>query len=144
VSHFSALSIIGTWSVQSMVRETGVGQRRHEFGSKPSGYISYLPDGRMHAILVADNRVHPAAPVPTRDEQARSFDTMIAYAGRYGVDGDCVVHDIEASWNELWTGSRQKRSFAFDRDNLAITAAAGASPRDGREGRSIVTLKKVR
>ena len=54
MSHFSALSIIGTWSVQSMVRETGVGQRRHEFGSKPSGYISYLPDGRMHAILVAE------------------------------------------------------------------------------------------
>ena len=58
VSRCSAFSIIGTWSVQSMVRETGIRERHHEFGSKPTGCIGYLPDGRMHAVLVADNRVH--------------------------------------------------------------------------------------
>lgn len=127
-----------------MVRETSaVRQRHHEFGPKPRGYISYLPNGRMHAILTADNRIHPAAPVPTRDEKAELFGTMIAYAGTYSVDGDRIVHDIETSWNELWAGSRQLRFFAFDGDTLTITTAAGPSPRDGREGRSIVILKKV-
>jgi hypothetical protein len=127
-----------------MVRETGaVRQRCHEFGSKPRGYISYLLNGRMHAILTAEDRIHSSALVPTRDEKAELFDTMIAYAGRYSVDGDRIVHDIEMSWNELWTGSRQLRFFTLYGDTLTITTAAGPSPRDGREGRSIVILQKV-
>src|SRR5262245_43530177 len=49
-------TIVGTWRIESFVREvTATGQRYNEFGDKPSGYISYLPDGRMHAMLVADN-----------------------------------------------------------------------------------------
>lgn len=41
-------SIVGTWRVQSFVREmVATGQRYNEFGAKPEGYITYLPDGRM-------------------------------------------------------------------------------------------------
>jgi hypothetical protein len=50
-------SIVGTWKFQSFVREViATGERQNEFGEKPSGYISYQPDGRMFAMLVGDNR----------------------------------------------------------------------------------------
>src|SRR5688572_4225986 len=95
-------SIVGTWRVQSFVREVvATGQRYNEFGAKPEGYITYLPDGRMHAMLVADNRVKPTGAVPTDEEKAKLFGTMIAYAGTYRIDGDKVVHDVEVSWNQL-------------------------------------------
>lgn len=100
-------TIVGTWRIESFIREvTATGQRHNEFGDKPSGYISYLPDGRMHAMLVADNR---ARPTPTDKEKAELFGTMIAYAGTYRIEGDKVVHDVEVSWNPLWTGSKQVR-----------------------------------
>src|SRR5882757_9785519 len=59
-------SIIGTWRFQSFVREViATGERQNEFGEKPGGYISYQPDGRMFAMLVADNRIKPSGASPT-------------------------------------------------------------------------------
>jgi Lipocalin-like domain len=54
-------SIVGTWKFQSFVREvSATGKRQNDFGEKPGGYISYQPDGRMFAVLVAGNRIKPA------------------------------------------------------------------------------------
>src|SRR5882672_6149998 len=73
--------IVGTWRLQSFVREvTATGQRYNEFGEHPDGYVSYLPDGRMHAILVTNNRPKPAGPVPTDNDKIQLFGTIIAYA----------------------------------------------------------------
>lgn len=138
-------SIVGTWKIQSFVREVvATGQRYNEFGDKPDGYISYLSDGRMYAILVASNRAKPTGAVPTDEEKAKLFGTMIAYAGTYRIEGEKVVHDVEVSWNQLWTGSQQVRFFKAEGDTLTITTAIAKSPRDGQEGRTIVVFKKLR
>jgi Lipocalin-like domain len=137
-------TIVGTWRIESFVREViATGQRTSEFGDRPSGYISYLPDGWMHVMLVANNRAKPAGAMPTDQEKAELFGTMIAYAGTYRIDGDKVVHDIEVSWNHVWTDSKQVRFFKAEGDTLTITTAVSKSPRDGQEGRTIVVLKKV-
>ncbi len=45
--------VLGTWKLQSFMREVlATGERYKEFGAKPDGYITYLPDGRMTAIRV--------------------------------------------------------------------------------------------
>jgi Lipocalin-like domain len=138
-------TIVGTWKIESFVREViATGQRYNEFGDRPSGYISYLPDGWMHVMLVADNRAKLAGAMPTDQEKAELFGTMIAYAGTYRVDGDKVVHDIEVSWNQVWTGSKQVRFFKTEGDTLTITTAVAKSPRDAQEGRTIVVFKRVR
>jgi hypothetical protein len=137
-------SIVGTWQIQSFVREVvATGQRYNEFGEKPDGYISYLPDGRMHAMLVAGNRVKPTGTLPTEEEKAKLFGTMIAYAGTYRIEGEKIVHGVEVSWNQLWTGSQQTRFFKAEGDTLTITTAVAKSPRDGQEGRTIVVFKRV-
>jgi hypothetical protein len=75
-------SIVGTWKIQSLVREViATGERQKEFGEKPSGYISYQPDGRMFVVLVGDNRAKPAGLAPTDEEKARLFGTLLAYSG---------------------------------------------------------------
>ena len=137
--------IVGTWKILSFSREVAAtGQHSREFGDKPDGYISYLPDGRMHAMLVAGNRMKPAGAVPTEEEKAKLFGTMIAYAGTYRIEGERIVHDVEVSWNQLWTGSQQVRFFKAEGDTLTITTAIAKSPRDGQEGRTIVVFKRVR
>jgi len=135
--------IVGTWKIQSLVREViATGERLNELGEKPSGYISYQPDGRMFVVLVGDNRAKPAASAPTDEEKAKLFGTLVAYSGTYVVEGDKVTHKIDVSWNQSWTGGEQVRFFKVDGRTLTITTAINKNPRDGREGRAIVVFTR--
>ena len=137
-------SILGTWRLQSFMREViATGQRYNEFGEKPDGYISYLPDGRMHAILTIDDRMKPGAPVPANEERVK-IGTTIGYAGTYSVEGDKISHRIEFSSNQVWTGTEQVRFYKRDGDTLTITTAVNKNPKDGQEGRTVAVWKKVR
>jgi Lipocalin-like domain len=117
------------------------GERQNEFGERPSGYISYQPDGRMFAMLVADNRTKPRGASPTDEEKAKLFGTLIAYSGTYVVEGDKVTHKIDVSWNQSWTGADQVRFYRVEGQTLTITTAVNINPRDGREGRAVVVHK---
>jgi hypothetical protein len=59
---------------------SAIGEGYNEFCETPDGYISYLPKGRMNAIIVTDNRAKPSSAVPTDDEKIKLFGTIIAYA----------------------------------------------------------------
>ena len=137
-------SIVGTWKVQSYVREVvATGERQNDFGEKPVGYIIYQPDGRMFFMLVGDNRVKPTGTPPTDEEKARLFGTLQAYSGTYVVEGDKATHKVDLSWNQSWTGSDQIRFFKIDGTTLTITTAINKNPRDGREGRAVVVFTKA-
>jgi len=136
-------SLVGTWRVQSFVREVvGTGERQNEFGEKPNGYIIYQPDGRMFFMLVGDNRAKPTGTPPTDEEKATLFGTLIAYSGTYVVEGDKATHKVDLSWNQSWTGGDQVRFFKIDGTTLTITTAINKNPRDGREGRAIAVLRR--
>jgi Lipocalin-like domain len=137
-------SILGTWRLQSFVREViATGQRYNEFGEKPDGYISYLPEGRMHAILTIDDRMRLGAPLPTHEEKIK-IGTTIGYAGTYTVAGDKITHRIEFSSNQSWTGTEQVRFYQLDGDTLTITTAVNKNPRDGQDARTVAVWKKVK
>ena len=137
-------SIIGTWRVQSFVREViSTGERQNEFGEKPEGYISYQPDRRMFALLVGGNRAKPSSTPPTDDEKIKLFGTLIAYSGTYVLEKDKVTHKIDVSWNESRTGADEVRFYKIDGTTLTITTAVNTNPRDGREGRAVLVFTKV-
>ena len=136
-------SIVGTWKVQSLVREVAAtGERQNELGEKPNGYISYQPNGRMFVVLVSDNRANPTGTPPDEDK-VRLFGTLVAYSGTYVVEGDKVTHKIDVSWNQSWTGGDQVRFFKVDGTTLTITTAINKNPRDGREGRAVLVFTKT-
>jgi hypothetical protein len=136
--------IVGTWKVQSFVREVlATGERLKEFGEKPNGYIIYQPDGRMFFMFVSDNRAAPTGTFPTDEEKVRLFGTLSAYSGTYVVEGNKATHKVDLSWNQSWTGSDQVRFFKIDGTTLTITTAINKSPRDGRDGRAILVFSKA-
>ena len=97
-------------------------QAMEPLGAHPMGYLSYGADCRMYAILVAEGRRRPAGDVPTDAEKIELFDGMGSYAGTYTVEGDRVVHHVDISWNEVWTGTTQVRLFAMNGNILRLTA----------------------
>jgi hypothetical protein len=104
--------VLGTWKLKSFVREVAAtGEKINQMGEHPNGFLSYSADGRMYAILTADNRNKPSDANPTPEERAKLHQTLTAYAGTNTVQGDKVVHHVDISWNEAWTGTDQVRFF---------------------------------
>ena len=136
--------LIGTWKLKSYVREVAAtGERYNERGEHPNGYLSYAADGRMYAIITWDSRAAPGDVVPTNEERVRLFSTMISYAGTYTFDEEKVVHHVDISWNQNWTGTDQVRFYKLDGNTLTITSALARNFTDGREGRSILVWERL-
>ena len=57
---------------------------------------------------------------------------MLAYAGTYKFSGTQVEHHIDASWNEIWTGTTQIRDIRKDGERLVFTTKPAPFPRDGK------------
>ena len=136
--------LLGTWKLKSFVREVAeTGERYNERGAHPDGYLGYAADGRMYAIITWDNRANPHDVVPNNEERIKLYGTMISYAGTYTVDAETVIHHVDISWNQIWTGTDQVRFYKMAGNTLTITSAPNRNPVDGREGRSILVWEKI-
>lgn len=134
--------LLGTWKLRSYVVTAAAGVRSTPYGESPTGYLSYSADGRMHAIGAANGRLIPAGPVPSDNARAALHDTMFAYAGTYCAEADKVVHHVDISWNEVWTGTDQLRFFEVNGNTLTLTTHA-ADPVSGTTTVYSVIWEKV-
>lgn len=75
----------------------------------------------MQVIGAANGRRAPSDPTPSDSERAVLFDTMFAYAGSYSLEAGQVIHHVEVSWNEVWTGTDQIRLFEVSGNTLTLT-----------------------
>ena len=135
--------LVGTWKLTSYVMTTTTGERSTPFGEHPNGYLSYAPDGRMHAIGTAEGRMLPHDVAATDEERAKLHRTMFAYAGTYTVEPDKVIHHVDVSWNQVWNGTDQVRFYKLAGTTLTITTARARSAVDGRESQSVLVWQKL-
>ena len=109
------------------------GEKEDSYGKSPTGFVTYGRDGRMMGIIVFSNRSKPESLDKLTDQQrAELFKTMLAYAGTYKFSGTQVEHHIDASWNEIWTGTTQIRDIKKDGERLVFTTKPAPFPRDGK------------
>ena len=135
---------IGTWTLKSTERKTlETGEVTPLWGAHPTGTLIYTAAGRMSALVLAENRKAPAAAIPTEAEALSLFKSMVAYAGRYTVESDRVVHHVEQSWNQAWTGTDVVRFYKFDGYRLTLTTAPAPNPRDGKMSISTLIWERV-
>ena len=114
-------SLLGTWKLNSYVVTEASGGRTTPYGEHPMGYLSYSADGRMQVIGAASARMVRAGTNPPENERVALYDTMFAYAGTYSVEADKIVHHVDISWNEAWTGTDQIRLFEISGNFLTLT-----------------------
>lgn len=65
----------------------------------------------VHAIVVKRDRETPAGVPPSTEQKIDLFDSMLAYTGTYTLHEDRVIHHLDASWNQSWTGTNQVRFY---------------------------------
>jgi hypothetical protein len=98
--------LYGTWRLVSISGKLLGQESVPTFGNAPHGFLTYGRDGRMSAIIVGESRPKPVDLAKLTDhERAELFKTVIAYAGTFEVEGSRVVHNVDISWNENWTGT---------------------------------------
>ena len=124
--------IEGVWKLKKYSRRfLDTGEVRSDM--LPQAYILYTPGGFMMSITVEENRQPPAGEVLTDAERVRLFKSIIsAYSGTYTVESDTVIHDVEMSWNEAWTGTKQMRLFKVTGDELVIETTPRTAGTDTR------------
>ena len=82
----------------------------------------------MMTILADPSRKAAAGPKPTEAEAAHLYQTMIAYTGRYTLEGEKIIHHIDISWNQALNGTDQVRYVEMKNNRLALKTAPFVSP----------------
>jgi hypothetical protein len=132
--------IAGTWKFISYLRTDAQGRNVNVMGEHPEGYLIYTPEGRMMVIVVAENR----KPAETDEDRVALHKFMVAYSGRYSIDGEKVMHHVDVSWNQAWTGTTLVRFFECEGDKLIIRTAPTKYGPDETEQISTLTLQCVK
>jgi hypothetical protein len=97
----------GTYRLISSTRTiVETGEVLDTFGKHPTGFINYGKDVRFIVLIVSDVRPKPESVAKMTDRQRADLHrTMNSYAGTFTFDGRTIQHHVEASWNEVWTGT---------------------------------------
>jgi hypothetical protein len=97
----------------------------------------------MSGCMVSDHRPKPKDLAKISDqERAERFNTVVAYGGTFEVVGNQVVHTVDISWNETWTGTTQRRDFRIDGSRLTIDVGPQIGV-DGRRSTAVLIWTKV-
>ena len=109
VSAQSKAALVGTWKLISATDTSDKGQVvTNPYGLNPTGVLTYTADGRMMDIITNGGRKPLSVPdwvSAPAEERAEALVTMVAYAGRYAVSGDKVVHHVEVAAVQNWVGT---------------------------------------
>lgn len=118
-------SIVGSWRLVSTQATTPEGKvLASPMGEHPTGFLVYTAEGRMSLLITHEGRPNLSgdrldSPL---EERARAFSTMVAYAGSYRVDGNRLVHHLEAASSQNWVGTDLPRTISFEGNRLKLEA----------------------
>ncbi|WP_238376594.1 lipocalin-like domain-containing protein [Luteimonas abyssi] len=134
--------VVGTWRLVSYeVEVQATGETFPPMGDHPSGYTIFAPEGRVWFVLTGEGREAGES----EREKARLLETVIAYTGRYRIEGDTWITAVDVAWNPAWVGTEQRREFKLEGDRLQVLTPWRVMPNwaDKGETRSIITFERA-
>jgi hypothetical protein len=115
-------ALVGNWKLVSWQVVVG-DETQNPFGAQPKGYLILTREGRAMALTTADLRT-PGEGVAERAALQKS---MLAYSGKYRLEGEDFITTVDISWNEIWNGTEQRRHYRVEGDRLFIETAPAPS-----------------
>jgi Lipocalin-like domain len=115
-------SLVGTWKFVSWQVIVDDQPPQDVFGANPRGYLVLTREGRSIVLTTADNRKGGMGEA----ERAALHKSMLAYSGKYRIEGSDFITHVEVSWNEDWNGTEQG-AILESRETLFIESVPAAS-----------------
>ncbi len=116
-------ALIGTWKLVSWQVIVENEAPQNVFGSNPKGYLVLTREGRSIVLTTAGNRKGGMGDA----ERAALHKSMVAYSGKYRIEGNDFITLVDVSWNEDWNGTEQRRHFRIAGDKLFIESEPAPS-----------------
>jgi hypothetical protein len=120
-------AIVGVWELVSWRLIGGDGAMTEPLGPSPRGHLVYTAGGDMSVVISAAGR-RPLADDPAARsvaDRAAAFDGVHAYAGRWRVDGDEIIHVVGPATLPNYEGTEQRRRLVLNGDLMTLATPAG-------------------
>ena len=114
-----AKQLVGSWKLTSWVIQVIGGETSEPFGPGPVGRAVFTPNGYVAFMIVGAHR----KPASNNDESAALLKSLLAYSGKFTIEGDKFTTKVDISGNELLTGQDQVRFFKLEGDRLSLRTA---------------------
>ncbi|APX88300.1 hypothetical protein BV511_25670 [Methylorubrum extorquens] len=135
--------IQGLWKLVSYEVEVRKdGEKLPVMGDHPTGYAYFTPEKRVFFVLTGEDR----KPAKDDAQRAQLLETLVCYTGKFRLDGDKWIADLDVAWDPKWVGSEQTRTFTLDGERLRVLTPWRVMPNwaDKGETRSIVTFERAK
>jgi hypothetical protein len=135
--------LAGTWKLVSCVTAFDGGDAVEPYGPDAKGRLVLTPEGHWIIILTGADR----RPAKNADEKAALLDSMLAYSGRFTIEGDKITTRVDISSNEVFSGANQDqvRFFKLEGDRLTIrTPEIVSAIRPGQKAVGTVVFERER
>jgi hypothetical protein len=120
--------LVGTWKIVSaVVEDVQTKEQKPLYGEHPKGYLILLASGRMMSLLVSEGRRAPQ----TDEERSAAYRSMVAYTGKFTVEGNKWITKPDVAWNEAWLVD-QERNFRLEGEKLYIETEPQMNPNFGK------------
>jgi hypothetical protein len=127
------LNPVGVWRFiagYAIAEETG--ERTDLYGAEPRGYAIFDAGGRMMGMLEASGRVAG----DSETEMAELYRSIIAYSGKWSVDAEKFITEVDLASDPSLVGTAQVRYYTYDGQMMSLRTPPMALPRFG--GRTAV------
>ena len=115
--------VAGNWRLTSAELHTGDQHISYPFGKDPTGYLILLANGWVAWAMMRLDRPPFASQDPlhaTEAECAGAYRSYFSYNGRYYVDGEFLVMDVDMCLFPNWTDTRQVRVWTREGAELLL------------------------
>jgi len=122
----STLDPIGRWEILAWEQAFDDGRRELPMGDSLQGFIQYTADGYMACMIARAERPNFTSGGQwnaSDAEKAGAYNGMLAYGGRYEVNGDLITHHVDISLFPNWRGGAQKRRVEVNADGTLTLSA---------------------
>ncbi|HUB79385.1 MAG TPA: lipocalin-like domain-containing protein [Bryobacteraceae bacterium] len=130
------IEIAGPWKLIAWRRLEG-DKVTYPLGEDATGLLIYTADFKMAVQIAAAHRPAISSDDPLggdAEQRAAAYSTCLAYLGSYEVQGETVIHKVDASLYPNWSGATQSRPFTFDEKKLVLRTP----PAEGAAGGTVV------
>ncbi|MBF0852384.1 lipocalin-like domain-containing protein [Gluconobacter sp. R75690] len=134
--------IVGVWGLVSYkVEDKETGRTIDAMGSSPRGRVIFTPHGWVAFNLEGSDRQPPKTDV----ERAHLMKTLVAYIGRYRIEGNQWVTNVQTAWTPEWVGTEQRRTIEINGDFANVITPWRIMPNwdSGKLSRSIIRFKRI-
>ncbi|MGH9685803.1 MAG: lipocalin-like domain-containing protein [Candidatus Acidiferrales bacterium] len=135
--------VIGVWKLVSSEATVMHDGKTEVYNTKnPKGYLILTPWQRMMTVSIGGHGDRKK--VPTSDaDLSELWKSMLAYTGKFRVEGEYLITNVDVAWYELWTGTEQRRKFQLDGDTLTVVTKPQPIGGTGARAKALVSCKVV-